>query len=190
MAPTPSVQMQIRIQLNSMGNYIAQELKRARLLSKYELLNEIEDELGSLEQYGFTLDYEQEDSDFTRAQGRVSLTNATTVTAYTVVIGNRTVNYTGTLSNGFTTAQAGVAAIQADAVASRWVEAVAVNDGSGAGHIQLTLRAFLGNSADMGNLIALSATGVGATASGATFGTGGVAPAGTNSPTANILGQL
>lgn len=189
-APATAV-VQIRIVLNSMGNMIQQELRRVRGLSKYELLNEIEDNIGNLEQYGGTVDVECEDVDFNRAQGRVSYTSGVTATAYTVTVGGTaTGSVTGTAGNGAATAVSVAAAINAHATLGRWVEAVAFNDGAGAGHIQLTLRAFLGNSADLGQQISLAATGVGASVSGATFGTGGGSVAGTNSPSSAVLGQL
>jgi hypothetical protein len=119
--------------------------------------------------------------DFQPSVGAVNYTAGTTATAYTVTIGGTAIgSVTGTAGNGLTTAQSVAAAINAQATLSRWVTATAVDTGSSTGQLVLTLKAFLPYAGDLGNQISLAATGVGATASAATFGSGTGGVAGTN----------
>ena len=188
---TATQQVNVRIQLGSAGNLIVQELIRSRKSDKRVHLHEIGAALDSLLNYGGTIDTEVEGTDYVRSVGAVNYTAGTTATAYTVTIaGQASGSATGVAGNGLSTAIAMKAVIDADPILSRWVETSTVDTGSSTGRLVLTLRGLIGNAGDLGNKQTLAATGVGATASAATFGSGTGGVAGTNSPSTNLVGQL
>ncbi len=136
--------------------------------------------LGDIGMRGAVLQAYRSD-DFVQSVGAVNYTAGVTATSYTVTVGGTgSGNATGVAGNGFATATAMAAVVNAHATLSRWVVATAVDTGTNTGRLLLTLDGLIPVAGDLGNTISLAATGVGATAAAATFGSGTGGVAGTN----------